>query len=777
MTYHSALYLHELDRKAFEAMNSFPKFVKLREAYIANVDEKAAKIDLLSSAIRISDKQFSEIYRLLPPICSKLDIAVPEIYYLKSKELNAFTGGNTSPFICVTSRLTHELSLDMISSVLAHECGHIACKHYLYHSMATQLINGIEKSPLSMIPAVRKYLTPTLVRALLFWDRCSELSADRAAVLCDGSAEKTIDLLLKLHGYQNVNRDEFLRQAMDLKAFVSDSKSNKLMEFMLVQDETHPRLATRAYECYEWSKSQQLAEILNGTYTFDDLERAQTKSEEQEVISADVSVTVSDSEQDVNLDKINHALHKVNAQLDRYTNKADRADYALAVTSGILSSILDSLFVGEFSLERANQWGNEQAEILVVKVAKLQGYTGTDPAKAVKYLEDMFPIAADKATSTFGGGLQHHLRDFSHHPTPIGLICSILTQFTKKVYGTDVTGKFIPVPLGKDGLALVGKNFPEKIMFGVINWVFHMVSDVAGSSGSIMKGSFGTGLPGPLGSFLKELSALPVFQKRNPKGYKELSVYISKLFNGTLLGKKDTNGNLIPLKFDLRTEMGVSMQIGQQAIPVLVNECIVRAFFFLRRLLYELSGENIQNWGDLHKMNWNKVLPFHNRTVDRMLTISSMTFTIADAADAAIHAALESGANWVLFSGRFITRFNYVEAGRAALAIVKEISDEKKETQLIHEKMILSEAKTAIFLNKLQKFKAQLEEKVSNYLAEDISAFMSGFDEIQHGLAFDNSDLIIHGNITIQKILGREPQFTNQKEFDELMESETPLKF
>lgn len=476
MTYHSVLYLHELDRKAFEAMNSFPKFVKLREAYIANVDEKSAKIDLLSSAIRISDKQFSEIYRLLPPICSKLDIAMPEIYYLKSKELNAFTGGNTSPFICVTSRLTHELSLDMISSVLAHECGHIACKHYLYHSMAAQLINGIEKSPLSRIPAVRKYLTPTLVRALLFWDRCSELSADRAAVLCDGSAEKTIDLLLKLHGYQHVNRDEFLRQAMDLKAFVNDSKSNKLMEFMLVQDETHPRLATRAYECYEWSKSQQFTEILNGTYTLEDLERAQTKSEEQEVISADVSVTVSDSDQDVNLDKINHTLHKVNAQLDRYTNKADRADYALAVTSGILAGILDSLFVGEFSLERANQWGNEQAEILVVKVAKLQGYTGTDPAKAVKHLEDMFPIAADKATSTFGGGLQHHLRDFSHHPTLIGLICSILTQFTKKVYGTDVTGKFIPVPLGEDGLALVGKNFPEKIMFGVINWVFHRVS-------------------------------------------------------------------------------------------------------------------------------------------------------------------------------------------------------------------------------------------------------------------------------------------------------------
>lgn len=777
MAYNSELYIHELDRKAFEAMNAFPKFVKLREAYIANVDEKAAKIDLLSTAIRISDKQFPEIYKLLPPICNNLDIAVPDIYYFKSKQLNAFTGGNTNPFICVTSRLVNELPLEMVSSVLAHECGHIACKHYLYHSMAMQLIDGIDRSPLSLIPAVRKYLTPTLARALLFWDRCSELSADRAATLCDGNAEKTVDLLLKLHGYKNVNREEFLRQAMDLNAFVNDSKSNKLMELMLVQDETHPRLATRAYECYEWSKSKRFSEILDGIYTLEDLKKSRVKPEDKEVVAADISVTVSNFESSVDLDQINIALDKVNIELDRYTSKADKTDYVLAVASGILAGIVDSLFVGEFSLDRANQWGNEQAEKLVVKVAKSQGFNGTETAKAVKHLEDMFPIAADKATDAFGGGLQHHLRDFSHHPTPVGLVCSILTQFTGKVYGTDVAGNFIPVPLEADGLALIGKNFPEKIMFGVINWVFHMVSDIAGSSGSVMKGSFGTGLPGPFVSFIKELSALPLFKKQNSKGYKEFSVYISKLFNGTLLGERDSNGKLIPLKFDLRTEMGVAMQIGKQAVPVIINECVVRAFFLIRRLMYELSKDEIQSWSDLNKINWKNVIPFRNRTVDRMLTISSMTFTIADTTDAAIHSAIESGANWVLFSGKFVTRFNYIGAGRAALAIVKEISNEKKETQLIHEKMILSEAKTVAFLSKLQEFKTKLEEKVSNYLAEDISSFMDGFNEIGYGLTSDDSDLVIHGNITIQRVLGREPQFTSQKEFNELMESEIPLKF
>lgn len=768
MVYPPSSYRHTLDQEAFEALNHFPRFVGLCEAYIANVDEVAAKIDLLSTTIRISDKQFPKVYQLLPPICGQLDIGVPDIYYVKSKQLNAWTGGNTAPYICVTSRLVNELPLDLIASVLAHECGHIACNHYLYHSIARLLVGGIADSPLAKIPAVRKYLTPSLVRALLFWDRCSELSADRASALCDRGPDKTIDLLLRLHGYPHVDREEFLKQAIDLNAFVNDSKSNKLMELMLTQDETHPRLATRAYECYEWSRSKRFQDIVSGTYAAEP--QAETM-DKHEVINAELTVSASPESSDLNA--INAALKKVDTELERYTNQADRVDYALAVSSGVFCGLLDSLFVGEFSLNEAGRWGNEKVERFVMLVAKRQGYGGDTVAGAVKFLEDAFPIPADKVTTQFGGGLQHHLRDFSHHPTPVGLVCSILTQFTGKVYGTDVAGVFHGVNLSDDGVALIGRSIPEKIMFGVLNWAFHLVSDMAGSSGSILKGSLGTGLPGPLVSLLKELSSTPLFQKSKGSGHRVCSVWISKLFNGTLLGQRDTNGKLIPLKFDLRMELGVARQVGQQTLPVLLNECVVRGFYLLRRLTSELiCTGNVQG---PDKLNWRKIAPFRNRTIDRMLTISTMTFTMADTMDAAVHAAILSAGNWVLFSGKFVTRFNYVGAGRSALAIVREVSNEKKETQLIHEKMLLSEAKTTIFLAQLQEFKVRLEEKVSDYLAEELEIFVAGFDFINTGIASGNSDIVIQGNMKIQSVLGRQPQFTNQQEFDSLMESDTPL--
>ncbi len=148
---------------------------------------------------------------------------------------------------------------------------------------------------------------------------------------------------------------------------------------------------------------------------------------------------------------------------------------------------------------------------------------------------------------------------------------------------------------------------------------------------------------------------------------------------------------------------------------------------------------------------------------------------MADTADAAVHAAIESCGNWVLFSGVFVSRFNYVGAGRAAVAIVKEISNEQKEAQLLHEKLILTNAKTVGVIERFSAYRTALEERVSNYLAEDMEAFLTGFDYMKQGMESGDSDLVIKGNVVIQRVLGREPQFTNQKEFDDLMDSDEAL--
>lgn len=404
---------------------------------------------------------------------------------------------------------------------------------------------------------------------------------------------------------------------------------------------------------------------------------------------------------DEQLEELQKSIDEINAQIDKLTNHADGLDYLVAVGSGILAGVIDILFVGDFSLDKANKWGNDKTNNFVVKIAKSQGYEGDDLYGAVKFLEEKFPIAADKATNDFGGGKQHHLRDFSHHPTPVGLFFSFLTQFTHKVYGTNTAGVFQIVELKEGDLALIGENFPEKVTFGIVNWFFHMVSDIAGSSSSILDGKDGTGLPGPIVSLLKELSALPIFKKMNENDYKEFSVWISKLFNGTLLGERDENGKLVSTtKFDFRTELGIAAQLGQQAIPVVINECIVRGFYFVRRLLSEIKEHEVKHIKDLKLINWQKTLPFKNRTIVRMLTISTGTMTAIDLADAAIESAVKSGGVGPAFVSNMLVKVNFVGVGRFALAVgtdvkmgIQRSKERNKRIILMNEKIFLMNAK------------------------------------------------------------------------------------
>lgn len=373
-------------------------------------------------------------------------------------------------------------------------------------------------------------------------------------------------------------------------------------------------------------------------------------------------------------------IDPLNQEIHRLTSHADHIDNLAAVGSGILAGLIDVFWVGEFSIDRGTEWGTEKVNSFVESIAKKTGYQPKDGASqedrlkgAIEHLERKYGAPSDSNTPELGGGRQHHLRDFAHHPTPVGLAFSMLTQFTCKSYGTDTAGAFLVVDV--KSTTFIGKDLPQKILFGVVYWFLHLVSDMAGSSSTP---GAGTGIPGPILSMLKELSAFPIF--RNKDGFNELSEKISKLFNGTLLADRDENGKIIEggaRPFDLRAEIGVAHEFARQALPVIVNECVVRAFYFLRRLHEEVKAK-----GSFREIEWGKTLPWSNRTVKRMLTISTGTFTAIDLADAAIRAGMKSGGVPATFGTQLVLRVNFVGIGRFAFAMYSDFSMGAQRSEL-----------------------------------------------------------------------------------------------
>lgn len=356
-------------------------------------------------------------------------------------------------------------------------------------------------------------------------------------------------------------------------------------------------------------------------------------------------------------------IYDLNSQIELLSSQADNLDYIVAIASGIACGLLDILWVGEFDLADGRSAASDKMDSFVKKTAEiLEGEKFDDVKSAVKALERRFPIPSDGNTPDFGGGLQHHLRDFAHHPTIVGLAFSLLTQFTEKSYGTDANGIFLVVDVPEKSKPFIGRDIPQKILMGAITWFFHLVSDMAGSS-STVGSTGGTGIPGPILALAKEVSAIPFFKNLKVDDML-LSVFLAKLFNGTLMMQRDENGRIIKesvIKFDLRGELGVAVELCKQAVPVVANECIVRSFYFIRRFAIAMKDNNVNCLADFKMIDWNSVKPINNPTIARMLSISTGVFTALDIGDATV-------------TQKYWVSINYVGIGRFAVAIGSDVS-------------------------------------------------------------------------------------------------------
>ncbi len=256
------IFLHETDKNALNALKAIPGFTQLLKSYMKAWNEKLFYIQNMSMNVHITEQQLGKYKEMLIPICKKLDIEVPDLFLQLNPYPNSYTSGDTKPFIVMTSGLLETLPERLIPTVLAHECGHIACHHVLYRTMGQMILNGALFTLLGQ--GVSVLLTQPIRAAFYYWMRCSEFSADRAAILCDGSPDNMMEVCARLAGFgkgvgEPINMEAFMQQAEEYRHLINENAINKTMEFMAFGYSTHPLNAVRAYEASAWAHSEQFA--------------------------------------------------------------------------------------------------------------------------------------------------------------------------------------------------------------------------------------------------------------------------------------------------------------------------------------------------------------------------------------------------------------------------------------------------------------------------------------------------------------------------------------
>ena len=176
-------------------------------------------------------------------------------------------------------------------------------------------------------------------------------------------------------------------------------------------------------------------------------------------------------------------------------------------------------------------------------------------------------------------------------------------------------------------------------------WWGHLVSDMAGTSSSAKRGNTGMGIPGPFVSFIQTLGVL------NPK----MAHVADEMF---------ASDKRIDMRQELTYIKGFTKELGKQTVPLIVNETLVRGFYFIRHLVLELQEKQ-----ELEEVDWANVIPLGNRTVERMITISTGVFTGIDALDAIVEGAINSKGSWAGFMKNTVLRLNFVGIGRFTVAL------------------------------------------------------------------------------------------------------------
>ena len=260
MDYH--LFVHPNDEAAISKLKAVPGFDIATRMFMKFGIEQCCRGLYMANHIRLSPKQLPRIYNLLPPLCNILGIEVPELYLQMYPTPNAYTVGDKRNYIVMTSGVLDCLEGDdEIRSVLAHECGHIACRHVFYTTMVQMMLNFGSRYE------VVQHIQEPLMLAYNFWARQSELSADRAAAVCLGGVVTPINTILRLAGgpfryTRELDLEEYADQMMESEGLQKGGTWQKFLSDYVEMDEDHPFTSTRVKELLRWGNGPLFAKAI-----------------------------------------------------------------------------------------------------------------------------------------------------------------------------------------------------------------------------------------------------------------------------------------------------------------------------------------------------------------------------------------------------------------------------------------------------------------------------------------------------------------------------------
>ena len=249
-------YCHPIDTNIIRVLDNPAVNLVFRKVLSVAADSSFGQ--LIATGVPVNERSFPNIHKIVKQCSETLRIPMPYVIVSSSVGFNAFTtGSDQKPYIVLGSMLVKAMREEYLHFVIGHECGHIAMGHVLYQSVANAMAHIA-----SNVPVIGQLVNSTAGLALNAWSRRSEISADRAGLLCCGNLETAQYALLQIEmgliDAENTNLDDYIDSS---NQFRKEGIIRRLGEF----NQSHPLIPKRIEALELFTESSLLYRIAGCT--------------------------------------------------------------------------------------------------------------------------------------------------------------------------------------------------------------------------------------------------------------------------------------------------------------------------------------------------------------------------------------------------------------------------------------------------------------------------------------------------------------------------------
>ena len=258
-------YEHPADRGALVALRAVPGLPAVLRAISGAVGERSERLLLLASAVKVTQRQFPEVYELRAEAAAALDISpLPDVFVLRDPQPNAMTIGLDQPFLVLTTGLLDLLDTDGLRFTIGHEMGHVLSGHAVYRTLLLHLTSATIN--FAWFP-IGYWGLRAIQMALEEWFRKSELSCDRAGLLVGQDPLAALRVQALLAGAMSTEPEalaDFVGQSEEYDG--GGDIRDSVLKLGHLLGRSHPLPALRAAELQRWAASEEYAARMAGDY-------------------------------------------------------------------------------------------------------------------------------------------------------------------------------------------------------------------------------------------------------------------------------------------------------------------------------------------------------------------------------------------------------------------------------------------------------------------------------------------------------------------------------